>query len=357
MKWLAHTVLGASFLLLAAVMLLGACKPGRPGGILSQDEMTDLLYDYHLAIALAQTEGNGDAAVKEIAYKDAVLRKHGVGQAEFDSSMVYYMRHADQMHSIYAGLSDRLDREAVSLGANASDLNRYGNLASTGDTANVWKGASSLVLVTQKPLNYYNFEIKADSSFRKGDCFMLDFDAQFIYQDGTRDGLVALAVQFENDSVASQTIHVQSSQSFTVRVEDRDTLGIKAVRGYFLLNNGNFTQDGGSATTLKLMFIERIRLIRMHSKKAEKAAVTDADTVKVQKDSIGKSGIQQKDLRKLKPVEGAVMQAEPIGGRTLPPPPPVNRPLKKGPLKDNATMAVPREMKKINESDVRSIRR
>lgn len=356
MKRLTRSVPGAMLVLLAVVALLGACKPGRPSGILSPGEMGDVLYDYHLAIGLAQTEGNGDAA-KELAYKDAVLRKHGVGQAEFDSSMVYYMRHADQLHSIYADLSDRLDREAVSLGANASDMSRYGNLASTGDTANIWKGASSLVLLTHKPLNYYNFEIKADSSFHKGDCFMLDFDTQFIFQDGNRDGLVALAVQFANDSVASQTIHVQSSQSYTVRVEDRDTLGIKAVRGYFLLNNGDFTSDGGSATTLKLMFVERIRLIRMHSRKPEPQATADADSAKVRKDSVATPDGQKKDLRKLPPVEGAVMQAEPVNGRTLPPPPPSNRPLKKRPLKENATMAVPREFKKINEADLKPIRR
>lgn len=113
MKRLVHTVPGTMLLLLAVVTLLGACKPARPGGILSPGEMEDVLYDYHLAIGLAQTEANGDA-VKELAYKDAVLRKHGVGQDEFDSSMVYYMRHADQLHTIYAALSDRLDKEAVS---------------------------------------------------------------------------------------------------------------------------------------------------------------------------------------------------------------------------------------------------
>ncbi len=32
---------------------------------------------------------------------------------------------------------------------------------------------------------------------------MLDFDSQFIYQDGIRDGLALLAVQFGNDSIAS----------------------------------------------------------------------------------------------------------------------------------------------------------
>ena len=56
---------------------------------------------------------------------------------------------------------------------------------------------------------------------------MLDFESHFIYQDGIRDGLAVLAVQFSNDSIASQVVHVQSSQHYSMQVEDRDTLGIK----------------------------------------------------------------------------------------------------------------------------------
>lgn len=250
---------------LMVLLNLVSCKPGTPSGILSKGKMTDVLYDYHMALAMSQTVGQQNGA-QAVMYKDAVFRKHDITQAEFDSSMVYYMRHTEQLHSIYEDLCDRINAEAVSLGANASDMNRFGDLASSGDTTNIWKGARSLVFMPNKPLNYYNFEIQADSSFHKGDCIMLDFDSQFIYQDGIRDGLVVLAIEFDNDSIASQLVHVQSSQHYSMQIEDSQRLGIKKVKGYFLLNPGNFNDEGSSTTTLKLMFLEHIKMIKMHKK-------------------------------------------------------------------------------------------
>ena len=74
-----------------------SCKPQVPDEYLQPGEFEDVLYDYHLADAMA---GNGDNADNEsydvVLYRQAVLRKYGITQAEFDSSLVYYMRHADQ---------------------------------------------------------------------------------------------------------------------------------------------------------------------------------------------------------------------------------------------------------------------
>lgn len=219
-----HTLLLLAFVMSVGSMSLTGCKPSLPSDVLSEGKMEDILHDYHLALALVQNDGGDEK--QRFVYKDAVLRKYDVTSAEFDSSMVYYMRHTEKLHTIYKNLSERLNDEAISLGADANDQSRFGDLASSGDTTNIWKGTRSLVLMTAKPLNYYNFEIKADTSFHKGDCIMLDFESHFIYQDGIRDGLAVLAVQFGNDSIASQVIHVQSSQRYSMQVEDRDTLGI-----------------------------------------------------------------------------------------------------------------------------------
>lgn len=251
--------------IVVGVMLLAfaSCKPSLPSNIISENKMEDLLYDYHLAQAMANADPGKDGG-NAIAYQAAVLKKHGVSQAEFDSSMVYYMRHTELLKGIYEKLADRMNQEAVSLGADASDMGRFGNLVSSGDTANVWTLPASLVMTPDKPFNYEGFAWTADTAYHVGDRLMLDFDAQFIYQDGMRDGVVVLAVQFKNDSVASQLLHVQNSQHYSLQVEDRDGLGIKNVKGYFLLGNGSFSMDNGSATTLKLMVIEHIKLIRMH---------------------------------------------------------------------------------------------
>lgn len=255
---------------LVAVMALlfsvSSCKPSLPSGVLSKGKMTDILYDYHLALAMAHMDDNGDKG-QSLAYREAVLRKHDVTSAEFDSSMVYYMRHTELLEDVYKDLTDRYNNEITAMGGSAKEGGEFANLSATGDTANVWNLATSMVFMPVKPFNSTSFDIKVDSTFHKGDRLMLDFDAQFIYQDGMRNGVAMLAVQFGNDSIAQRTIMIQSTQHYSVELSDDDSLGIKSVKGYFMLMNGDNGTGVSSQTTLKLMFLEHIKLIRMHPQK------------------------------------------------------------------------------------------
>ncbi|MBR2863512.1 MAG: DUF4296 domain-containing protein, partial [Bacteroidaceae bacterium] len=68
--------------------LLFSCKPGRPDGILSERKMENVLYDYHIAKALAQR--SGDSIEQKLSlYTQAVFQKHKVTEAVFDSSLRY----------------------------------------------------------------------------------------------------------------------------------------------------------------------------------------------------------------------------------------------------------------------------
>lgn len=251
---------------MALLFCVSSCKPSLPSGVLSKGKMTDILYDYHLALAMAHMDDNGDKG-QSLAYREAVLRKHDVTSAEFDSSMVYYMRHTELLEDVYKDLTDRYNNEITAMGGSAKEGGEFANLSATGDTANVWNLATSMVFMPVKPFNSTSFDIKVDSTFHKGDRLMLDFDAQFIYQDGMRNGVAMLAVQFGNDSIAQRTIMIQSTQHYSVELSDVDSLGIKSVKGYFMLMNGDNGTGVSSQTTLKLMFLEHIKLIRMHPQK------------------------------------------------------------------------------------------
>lgn len=276
---------------LVAVMALlfsvSSCKPSLPSGVLSKGKMTDILYDYHLALAMAHMDDNGDKG-QSLAYREAVLRKHDVTSAEFDSSMVYYMRHTELLEDVYKNLTDRYNNEITAMGGSAKEGGEFANLSATGDTANVWNLATSMVFMPVKPFNSTSFDIKVDSTFHKGDRLMLDFDAQFIYQDGMRNGVAMLAVQFGNDSIAQRTIMIQSTQHYSVELSDADSLGIKSVKGYFMLMNGDNGTGVSSQTTLKLMFLEHIKLIRMHPQKpvaAPSGSSPSASSDSLRKDS------------------------------------------------------------------------
>ena len=276
---------------MALLFCVSSCKPSLPSGVLSKGKMTDILYDYHLALAMAHMDDNGDKG-QSLAYREAVLRKHDVTSAEFDSSMVYYMRHTELLEDVYKDLTDRYNNEITAMGGSAKEGGEFANLSATGDTANVWNLVTSMVFMPVKPFNSTSFDIKVDSTFHKGDRLMLDFDAQFIYQDGMRNGVAMLAVQFGNDSIAQRTIMIQSTQHYSVEFSDADSLGIKSVKGYFMLMNDDNGTGVSSQTTLKLMFLEHIKLIRMHPQKpvaAPAGSSSSASSDSLRKDSASSS--------------------------------------------------------------------
>lgn len=253
------------FLLSMMMLLVWGCDKDAPRH-LSHGKMEAILYDYHVADAVSNTDVNYDDTLRLNVYKLAVLQKHGVTEADFDSSMVYYTRHADELYEIYERLSKRLADEALILGASASEANRYMTISNTGDTANIWTGDESLVLTQHAGFNVYSFSLKADTTYKPGDQFMLSFETKFIYQDGARSGMALLALTYENDSTASVMTRMSIDNQYRVNISDGERRGIKQVSGYFMLQHN---PDKESRSTLKLMHVGNIALVRIHTKKDE----------------------------------------------------------------------------------------
>ena len=65
-----------TFLLL--LMLVVACKPSVPSEYIQPGDMEDILYDYHLALAMSRQKGGGDLDFNRSLYFRSVLKKHGV---------------------------------------------------------------------------------------------------------------------------------------------------------------------------------------------------------------------------------------------------------------------------------------
>ena len=92
-----HSLIG-----LLALLFVMACTPTVPSQFIQPDEMEDLLYDYHVAQAMARLDHPGESGeVEKNRNFLAVLNKYGVTQAKFDSSLVYYYSHLDKLKKIY----------------------------------------------------------------------------------------------------------------------------------------------------------------------------------------------------------------------------------------------------------------
>ena len=304
------------FLLL--LLLAFACKPQVPGEYIQPDEFEDILYDFHLADGMADGDGeNGDAAYDVTLYRQAVLHKYGVTQAEFDSSLVYYMRHADRLHKIYESLAERFEDEAMALGASANDIRRYGDMTSARDTSNLWRGVHAAMLMPYAPYNVMTFEIAADSTYRPGDKIIFSFNTDFVYKDGPKEGVALLAIQFKNDSVASSTVRMSSNSNYSVTVGDYSRKGIKAIRGFIYLGERRARRDDANREDLRLMFIDNIRMVRMRDNRAQSQTETASQPVNVRRDTIAKDAVKKPAGEAVKAPAGT-NAVKPLEHRMLP---------------------------------------
>ena len=279
--------------LFALLFALMACKPTVPSKYIQPGDMEDILYDYHVGQAMAQQDtGRYDAReYKRLLYLAAVLEKHGVTRAEFDSSLVFYYTRADRFEGLYKRVADRLSDKALDLGASQSDVNRYAVLTSTGDTANVWVDRKQMVLMPYPPRNRFDFELTCDTTYKKGDSFQLNLVVDYLYQGGSKDAVVNLTVTYQNDSIVSQSNHLSVSGVSQVRIGEVRGQKPKLIRGFIYLGKGN-TSDKESSV-LRLMFVHSIQLIRFH-----KQGVVDDEEDKTEKEEAKKTDVQKADSLK-----------------------------------------------------------
>lgn len=297
-----------TFLFLALV----ACE-STPSDLLSKGEMEDILYDIHIAQNMDDNSVSYDEkGLREITLRKSIFDKYGVSQAQWDTSFNYYCRHTEQLYEIYESLSERLRQNVIDAGGDVE-----GDLTMGGDTSNVWNKDRAFILMPTPPYNLRTFNIDADSTYLPGDRLTLTYKTQFIFQDGMRDLVCVFTVTLGNDSVVNEVRHVNSTdQTTSMTLEDRDDLGIKNIRMYFMAAR-NLSDDLSS--TLRLISVENVKLIRNHCDREKK------DAEKARQDSI-KASSDANAPRPLIPAEKE-MDQEDVKSlpeiRSVPAPPPL----------------------------------
>ena len=163
-----------------------------------------------------------------------------------------------------------------------------------------------------------------------------------------RDGVAVLVAKYANDSVTSQFIRISSSSSYSMRINNDGNLKVKEVKGYFLLNSG--IGINSKSTTLKLMSVYDIHLVRLRAVKKSPSSVQQAD-----KDSAERTRVR-KDSLEHRP-SGNSMPAGPMGKEPIRleakdrmlPPSQGNRVFRRIPADAKLEMTTPRKMENVQQ--------
>lgn len=256
------------------LLLMFSCAPSLPSGVLDEEEMTDVLVDFHLAQGMAEAQGD-KPEIARYKYAQAVFRKHHITEAEFDSSMIYWSGRSENFKQIYDNVVNRVRAQAERLGVEATSQDKFASLTNEGDTANIWLGKDFACVVPNRVGCIYSFQMKADSTFRPGDSFLWRFKSQFVARSMNNEAIAQLNFYYDTDTVISKSELIRNSLKNELQhTPDKglDTLNLNSITGFIyipLVNN---------ADPPKPLLISEIKLIRMHKQVEEVKPVVDTLT-------------------------------------------------------------------------------
>lgn len=248
--------------------LLTACGQDTPDDILSSNRMEDVLYDYHLAMGLPGNDFN--RSYEKEAFRNFVFGKHGITEADFDSSMVWYTRHSEQLAAIYENLSQRFGKEHERMDMLVEGQKEDTRFVS-GDTVDIWK-KKRLYRLAETPLtNQLIVQVKPDTTFHPKDAFLWEMDCRFL---SPGKAVMGLNVVYDNDSVVGQTQTITRSGHYALRLHSDSAYTIKNLNGFIQMMNDSTSQKSH-------LLIHGISLIRYHAKNDSTATSASPDSQRV----------------------------------------------------------------------------
>lgn len=272
-------------LIILAIGLLCACD-STPSGVISKGKMEDLLFDFHIAQSMIYDLSSAEQEEKSQEYIDAVFRKYGVTQEDFDSSLVWYSRHPDEYHKLYVNIKERYDKLNSELQLQNGNKDMMAVFSAGGDTTNIWGAQKLLVLRNNDLLNKETFSIKADTSFHKADSYILMCKVGLLLENrNERSEYVAIgmSIKYKDGTTAGYSRQASTNDKIQITIASKDSVEIEKVTGFFYFK--------GNQHYRSTAFIDDIQLFRMHKQAtpaepevkidSTKLKIEEIDTVKV----------------------------------------------------------------------------
>lgn len=240
--------------LMALVVLLSSCDR-TPRGVMSVNDMADLIVDMQLAEAYIDRHTDEfDNDSTKMVMKQSIFKKHGITQQDYDSSLVWYAHNMEDYTKAYdkavGKLKARYDKLEKSAGDDASEnpvlaqnrqdnpnlgkgprgLKHIGKAGSSieSDTADLWQGQRAYMLTQGVRRGFITFDIPPDANKRPGDRYQLAYKLT----RGGNDFKVSLNVDYTDGATSQLSRSTNSDGWVVIDVQSDTTRRVKRVYGY-----------------------------------------------------------------------------------------------------------------------------
>ena len=258
-------------ILTAFILLAWTACQSRPDYVIEEDEMIDLLTDVHLAEGLidVQQKQNRDDAHYGQQVIAAVLDKHHISKAQYDTSLVWYSEHLNTLIRVYNHVNKNLAAkhdEWEEAAAHAVNTWQY----ASGDSVNLWSKRSYCIM-DEGQLSHRNiWTMQTDTTFRAGDSIQWSMHLPEV-ADG--EALIASLTLVKKEYPAAV---IQVIEGATTSFLQSDTLicltcaADADTKIEQIIATLNLIRTNGKNTALKPCVVDDIKMLRLHRKPQKK---------------------------------------------------------------------------------------
>ena len=197
-----------------------------PGHVISPDDMAEIMADLNTAEAVAETNHvmfPNDSARGVL--RQSIYIAHGVTEADFDTSMMWYGRNIDRYIEMCEHTVDILEARQKKLGMQMSD--RMG-MSVSGDSVDVWQSSHYLNLNSRLPSRIIYFTLSADDNWQKGDYYT--WRMKMI--NGEPSAQWGFIAEYEDGTVETLNLATTGRSWTEASFMSDSTKAMKEIRGY-----------------------------------------------------------------------------------------------------------------------------
>lgn len=200
---------------LPVMFVVAAC--GRR--VLSQREMTDILFDIHRTEATLKVLTPNMTRIERQEYYNSIFEKYDITKEDFDNSLDWYARHPDKLSEVYDTLKLRADdfqKKVESYGFHPDEKPTHADSVDEFDLWH-WQRKQLLEATVRKPVpsDSLQFEISDKDYFARGNELKFRLRMRAVSTDTTvyRTRLVF----HYNDSLSDTLCHTSFADTLTRR--------------------------------------------------------------------------------------------------------------------------------------------
>lgn len=219
-------------LFVAFVLAFTACKK-EPNKTLSRKEITNFLIDLHKLDGALSAQGMGAVDDQNnVFYYNALLKKHGITKAQFDSTLVYYAKNPKKFERVYTDVINELTSldERVKAGV----FHPIDSTALRQSVENIWPLQKTRYYFTKDstPIKI-QFVIK-NRQLAWNDVYKLSFLHQVGKSDSVKNKQAVIRIHYrgnQTDSIVCKTISDSILRRYTITFVAGKQLSIDSITG------------------------------------------------------------------------------------------------------------------------------